>query len=106
MLEVEEVVPIEDRGGVPTFEERAIDRVAIGAYGKRPRLLTFQEDLGRCRTQVRRIEHQDALAFRATHIGLLWGSREDQVGGLVLGCLLYTSPSPRDRTRSRMPSSA
>ena len=25
---------------------------------------------------------------------------------LPLGCLLYTSPSPRDRTRSRMPSSA
>ena len=27
-------------------------------------------------------------------------------GGLLGGCLLYTSPSPRDRTRSRMPSSA
>ena len=26
--------------------------------------------------------------------------------GLSSGCLLYTSPSPRDRTRSRMPSSA
>jgi len=25
---------------------------------------------------------------------------------MVIGCLLYTSPSPRDRTRSRMPSSA
>ena len=25
---------------------------------------------------------------------------------LILICLLYTSPSPRDRTRSRMPSSA
>ena len=25
---------------------------------------------------------------------------------LIEGCLLYTSPSPRDRTRSRMPSSA
>ena len=25
---------------------------------------------------------------------------------VVLCCLLYTSPSPRDRTRSRMPSSA
>ena len=24
----------------------------------------------------------------------------------ALSCLLYTSPSPRDRTRSRMPSSA
>ena len=27
-------------------------------------------------------------------------------GGRGKGCLLYTSPSPRDRTRSRMPSSA
>ena len=27
-------------------------------------------------------------------------------GGLAKACLLYTSPSPRDRTRSRMPSSA
>ena len=26
--------------------------------------------------------------------------------GLPYICLLYTSPSPRDRTRSRMPSSA
>jgi len=26
--------------------------------------------------------------------------------GQYRGCLLYTSPSPRDRTRSRMPSSA
>ena len=26
--------------------------------------------------------------------------------GVEHGCLLYTSPSPRDRTRSRMPSSA
>ena len=28
------------------------------------------------------------------------------VVGLATVCLLYTSPSPRDRTRSRMPSSA
>ena len=25
---------------------------------------------------------------------------------IIITCLLYTSPSPRDRTRSRMPSSA
>ena len=36
----------------------------------------------------------------------------DTVGACIFdvdqntGCLLYTSPSPRDRTRSRMPSSA
>ena len=28
------------------------------------------------------------------------------LAGLSYICLLYTSPSPRDRTRSRMPSSA
>ena len=28
------------------------------------------------------------------------------LGAWILFCLLYTSPSPRDRTRSRMPSSA
>ena len=31
---------------------------------------------------------------------------EEVYPGLNYGCLLYTSPSPRDRTRSRMPSSA
>ena len=30
----------------------------------------------------------------------------EPTNGLVSACLLYTSPSPRDRTRSRMPSSA
>ena len=30
----------------------------------------------------------------------------DAINTLDLDCLLYTSPSPRDRTRSRMPSSA
>ena len=30
----------------------------------------------------------------------------DKVRGMDIVCLLYTSPSPRDRTRSRMPSSA
>ena len=33
-------------------------------------------------------------------------SLEDLASVRSLGCLLYTSPSPRDRTRSRMPSSA
>ena len=43
----------------------------------------------------------------------LWDSKGNQylegMAGLwctALGCLLYTSPSPRDRQKSRMPSSA
>ena len=39
--------------------------------------------------------YSGALSFRQTDINLPGNS-----------CLLYTSPSPRDRTRSRMPSSA
>ena len=31
---------------------------------------------------------------------------EQANSGILLGCLLYTSPSPRDRQKSRMPSSA
>ena len=33
-------------------------------------------------------------------------TRERYAARLLEACLLYTSPSPRDRTRSRMPSSA
>ena len=40
-------------------------------------------------------------------IGEQYQSRADsRHRGTVEACLLYTSPSPRDRTRSRMPSSA
>ena len=38
-----------------------------------------------------------------TSIGLL---KESHISIHTYPCLLYTSPSPRDRTRSRMPSSA
>ena len=47
-------------------------------------------------------------------IGIGFGATSDSFSGSISdnsfdidgGCLLYTSPSPRDRTRSRMPSSA
>ena len=44
-----------------------------------------------------------ALNLEADNVGVvIFGSDRD----IVEVCLLYTSPSPRDRTRSRMPSSA
>ena len=48
---------------------------------------------------------QVALAadFTSTAVGMPWGP---PWGTTWFRCLLYTSPSPRDRTRSRMPSSA
>ena len=38
--------------------------------------------------------------------GIKIGNLNQAVASMSGGCLLYTSPSPRDRTRSRMPSSA
>ena len=59
----------------------------------------------------------DALKWLAQHAHTLGLDAQrmaiggDSAGGTLtaataIGCLLYTSPSPRDRTRSRMPSSA
>ena len=36
----------------------------------------------------------------------VWGLIASMYLGNIVGCLLYTSPSPRDRQKSRMPSSA
>ena len=50
----------------------------------------------------------EPLDARAPSISRMFGSKRHLLIELVksLSCLLYTSPSPRDRTRSRMPSSA
>ena len=56
-------------------------------------------------TYVRHNRHKIALLFSAMrHFAVALRERGFQVE--YYACLLYTSPSPRDRTRSRMPSSA
>ena len=35
-----------------------------------------------------------------------YDGKEVSIAGRIMSCLLYTSPSPRDSTSSRMPSSA
>ena len=47
------------------------------------------------------VDHIDATSDR-----LIARVLAEQKGGRVIACLLYTSPSPRDRQKSRMPSSA
>ena len=43
----------------------------------------------------------------ALNIGMIYeGQKKKDAARQYYNCLLYTSPSPRDRTRSRMPSSA
>ena len=45
----------------------------------------------------------DAVIADINHIDRL---SDDEIEDYSMGCLLYTSPSPRDKRQSRMPSSA
>ena len=47
-----------------------------------------------------------AASMQVSFALVISGARPEGVEQYTSGCLLYTSPSPRDRTRSRMPSSA
>ena len=52
------------------------------------------------------LAHIDPVAFDAACALVADQNRHLYIVGGRITCLLYTSPSPRDRTRSRMPSSA
>ena len=54
----------------------------------------------RLRGERRQITLQTTALVHETYLRLVGNQR------MSYHCLLYTSPSPRDRTRSRMPSSA
>ena len=47
-----------------------------------------------------------SLDYENRYTALSYGFEDEKDSYLSITCLLYTSPSPRDRTRSRMPSSA
>ena len=51
-------------------------------------------------------EETSAEIIAATADGMKLVYSDSPANALGMICLLYTSPSPRDRTRSRMPSSA
>ena len=46
------------------------------------------------------------VSAKAGETGKIFGSVNNIQVADAMGCLLYTSPSPRDRQKSRMPSSA
>ena len=62
------------------------------------------------RSVLQRLYEYDVIAYDRRGYGVAVGltpatSLDDHVADLI-SCLLYTSPSPRDATLSRMPSSA
>ena len=60
------------------------------------------------RTMMRE-QNNIPFATKPVKMSYMWRDLERRAARFGVpfnGCLLYTSPSPRDRTRSRMPSSA
>ena len=51
-------------------------------------------------------QNKKQFKFSVAHINHNYHSESKKMENLVRACLLYTSPSPRDMRRSRMPSSA
>ena len=71
----------------------------------RTELETLEKKHGaRCRASSRR-RRAEPIAARSAPAAPPMAAESDSSTQLT-ACLLYTSPSPRDRTRSRMPSSA
>ena len=65
------------------------------------------EDAGQRAAEVRALRLALDIGYRVIDTAEMYGDGGAEcVLGQALTCLLYTSPSPRDRTRSRMPSSA
>ena len=80
-------------------------------------VLVDRANYGRLKPVMQAVKDHPALELSVLCAGTMVLERFDQpvevvradgfpVVGEVYICLLYTSPSPRDRTRSRMPSSA
>ena len=95
-----------------------IEDIRVVVDGGRARRARFDAGSGMSRLVTEKVTRAEATqrAGRAGRVSdgtayRLWTRGEE--GGLqayppaeIEACLLYTSPSPRDRTRSRMPSSA
>ena len=75
-------------------------------FGFQGSVLAWVEGRGRTVAFDRYLKSRETV--RDGHLLAHFLSSHDVPGALyqLQGCLLYTSPSPRDRTRSRMPSSA
>ena len=81
--------------------ETALSEFELNPYERS----TIYQMLGQSNYQLDRLnEAQNAFENAINAGGLL--PQEAANLNVSISCLLYTSPSPRDRTRSRMPSSA
>ena len=131
---VPKVINFEDTGKGVKLSDLTINALYLngalsdGKIFSGPSFLCLQDNLGSLKkTTVSRKVNKIFICFGATDpnnlileylevlksllplditVNLVVGAGYEKIEDLSKSCLLYTSPSPRDRTRSRMPSSA
>ena len=81
----------------------SIGNITIGGTGKTPTVILIANELIRRKLKVGILTRGYGRKSNKT---IIICNDEQKENTPLNTCLLYTSPSPRDRTRSRMPSSA
>ena len=84
-------------------------KIGINGFGRIGRLVFCSlVEKGLLGTEIEVVAINDLVPAENLAYLLKYDTTQGKFKGTVetKGCLLYTSPSPRDRTRSRMPSSA
>ena len=80
-----------------TLTRNVLEQVKLLNYGMQ---ITDPNELPLITSQIEELASQsDDLIEQTSGVA-------DHLSSMLQGCLLYTSPSPRDRQKSRMPSSA
>ena len=106
LAELEPRVPDEARRAL----ERTSEAVELARKGEAPNLAGFADPFPPSKRDQRILEEADFVRLLellgAASLLREWALDRDEEAPQLCACLLYTSPSPRDRTRSRMPSSA
>ena len=96
---------------VTTYYEGTTHTMSLRAFGEwvyvatRKEIFRLKDNDGDGKAETRQDLIKLVTPGKYPHNGL-GGLAFDQNDQLLFGCLLYTSPSPRDATLSRMPSSA
>ena len=99
-----------DNGWVKTIQPSTQRKETVGIIGAGPAGLAAAEELRKLGYQITIYDRYDRagglLIYGIPNFKLEKEIVQRRTKLLEDSCLLYTSPSPRDRTRSRMPSSA
>ena len=83
-----------------------LDKLASVIEETSLKLTKVRGDYDEISEDASRLEEAESLQSQEAELAARLDEQKSQFDQLATGCLLYTSPSPRDQRGSRMPSSA